>query len=160
MAYTEYANAITHKCQNAAALMLQTAVTGGSITLVASGSIFAGIGRSELPLPRVVFVCKRAQIETPSGFDGNWIADLSIKVYASAQDTTEDEFHELSGQVYHRFCQDPATVGAELSAASLEFTAFTVIPQSQSWDLMSDEDDAHWESELVLSVRCCGAVFA
>jgi len=38
MAYTEYANAITHKCQNAAALMLQAAVSGGSITLIASSS--------------------------------------------------------------------------------------------------------------------------
>lgn len=158
MAYTDYANAICHKTQNAAAAMLQAAVTGGSVTLIASASIFAGIGRSELPLPRVVCVCKRAQQEDYP--DAVWAADLTINIYASSQDTTEDDFHELCGQVYSRFFQAPATVQSELSNSALEFSAHFVVAQSQAWDLVSDDDDAHWTSELNLLVKCCGSYIA
>lgn len=158
MAYDVYPNIVTHKAQLAAQAMLVAAVTAGTIDLVSADSILAGIGNDNVPLPRIVCVSKRATVEEI--YDGNWDAELIIRVIASAQDTTAEQFHEICGQIFGHFFQAPSTVCTQLSNVTIQFTAQAVYPRSQSWDLVADENDATWESELMLNVKCCGSVIA
>jgi hypothetical protein len=154
MSYDVYANAITHKAQKAAQAMLQTAADADDLDVVESSAIFAGLEIGEITSSRVVCTCRRAQYEEQD--DGNWDAELVVKVFAPFSDISDaDDFHELCGGVFAHFFQGPATI-TNLSNAAIKFTAQRCTAVSQEWDF----DDGVWESRLVLSVKCCGAVIA
>lgn len=153
MSYATLANAITHKTQKAAQAMYQSSIALGTLDLVTADQVFAGIGPSDVTATHVVCTCRRADAEEI--FDGNWTAELSIEVRAPAGDyTDEDVFHELCGGVFAQFFQDPATVTAELSNATVAYTAFAVYPRSQEWE----RDGDRWASRLTVTVKCCGSV--
>ena len=105
----------------------------------------------------MVCVCKRATAEDI--FDGNWTADLTVRIEANASDTDETAFHALAGQVFALFFQDPLAVAAALSNAEIEFTAFAVYPRTQEWEILEGENGhgSGWVSELVVTVKCCGS---
>jgi len=152
------ANSICQKLQLAARDYLRAEVTDGGITLLGASSILAGIETGSLPLPRVVCISKRATVE--DFYDGNWTADLTIRVVADAADTDETAFHLLLGDVFSRFFISPDALTVSLSNSSLEFTAFAVYPRSQEWDLLAgvNGNDSGWVAELVVTVKCCGSV--
>lgn len=160
MSYDVYANAICHKAQKAAEAMLQAAATAGDLDVIGADQIFAGLRIGQVTSTRVVCTCRRANYEEHN--DGNWDAELVIKVHAPESDIAdEDDFHELCGGVYAHFFQSEETVQTNLSNATIKFTAQKVYPRSQDWDFDSGADgEGVWLSSLVLSVKCCGSVIA
>ena len=151
------ANSICQKVQLSAKAMLTPNADAGDLDLVPSQHITAGIATGSMALPRVVCVCKRAIAEEI--FDGNWTADLTVRVEANATDTDETAFHAMAGQVFGLFFQASETVAAALSNATVEFTAFAVYPRTQEWDILEGENGngSGWVSELVVTVKCCGS---
>lgn len=155
MSYALYANAICHKVQEAAKAMLQAAIVAGDLDVVDSSAIFSGIEPADLTATRVVCICKQAVVE--EFYDGNWSAELVVRVSAPAADyASQDDFHEVCGGVFAQFFQLPEGVCASLSNSDIAFTAQAVYPRSQAWD----RDEQVWESHLVLTVKCCGSVVA
>jgi hypothetical protein len=153
-----YANDITGKLEDACVAMLQAAVTAGTITLVASDSILPGIDNGDVPLPRVVCVSDDARVEEI--FDGNWDADLSIKIIASSEDTDRQGFRDICGEIFAHFFLDRDAVRVALSNADIQFTAHEVYPREQMKSFVSGQDGNEWNAELRLSVKCCGSVIA
>jgi hypothetical protein len=155
-----YANSICQKLQLSARAMLRAAVAAETLTLMPSDNINAGIETTDATALGVVCLCKRATAEEI--FDGNWTADLTVRVTAAFADTTEDQFHAIMGEVFAHFMLSPADVATNLSNASEEFTAFAVYPRDQQWDLVDDGsgNGALWQGDLVVTVKCCGSVIA
>jgi hypothetical protein len=152
--YDQYANVIMGKAEKAAQVMLQAAVTAGSIDTLATTAIHSGISASERELPCVVCECSNATSEEP--WDGNWAATLRVHVLANAEDTDQDAFLNIAGQVWHRFFLAKDDVATNLSNATVQFTAFMVIPRNQEKDL--DREEMQWQATLTLEVKCCGSV--
>ncbi len=150
-----YANNITQKAQLSAAAYLQAAVDAGTLTPIARDAISSGIEDGTVGLPRVVCVCKRAIAEEI--FDGNWSAELTVNVIASAEDTSGAAFHSLCSEVWAHFFLAPASVEAGLSDADVEFTAFACYPRGQEWDISGDGE---WLGTLTMDLKCCGSVVA
>lgn len=162
--YADYANAICHKTQKAAQAMVQARLTAGAQELdMPLASVFGGIGVGDLTATRVVCECKRAVPQTP--FEGNWDADLAVRVIAPAADIAEDDFHALAGQIFAFFFQEPATVASRLSNATIKYTAQFVWPTGANLDLFDDSrssrDDVgngSFMSEQNFRVTCSGSV--
>lgn len=159
LAYTEFANAITHKAQKAAAAMIIARITANGLEAdIPTANVQSGISRQPLTAMRVVCLCQSATAQEP--WDGNWAADLEIEVTAPYVDYEEDAFHALAGQVFAFFNQSRETVRERLSNADIKFTAFDVFPRSQGWQLEQDETGANssWTSRMKFEVQCCGSV--
>lgn len=152
-----YANNITHKCQLSAQAYLQAAVTAGTITLIASSSIFAGLGLDSITSRRVVCTSRQAQMEETQ-FNGNWMAELEIVTRAPFSDFTEPEFHALCSEVWAHFFVSEETLLTGLSNETIGFTAFKAYKRSQGWDVEpgADGKPAEWVSNLRLDVKCAG----
>lgn len=159
MSYADFANAICHKTQKAAQAMIQARIVANAITAIATTSVFAGIQSSELTSTRVVCVCRNAVPAEP--WEGNWLADLTIKVIAPFADYADaDDFHELSGQIFAFFFQDKEDVATRLSNATVKYTAQLVVPKGSTWDIEAGADgqSSNWSSEMSFQVQCCGSV--
>jgi hypothetical protein len=156
MSYTEYANDITGKCEDAAQSMLRASVTAGEITAVASANIVAGCDDEDLGSPRVVCICDSADVEDV--FDGNWSARLDVVVIADANDKTRSEFREICGQVWLPFFKASADVNTALSNSTIEFTAQATYPRRQEKSRVQTDDGDIWRGVLSLDVKCCGSV--
>ncbi len=159
MSYADFANAITHKLQKAAAEMVQARITANELeALLPIENVFGGIGNSSLTSKRVVCECRNA---VPNEvWEGNWDADLTVKVHAPFADIAEDDFHELAGQIFALFFQAPADVCARLSNATIKFTAQFIVPTGCGWDIEpgADGKNAEWVSEHRFKVTCSGSV--
>lgn len=164
MSYADFANAICHKLQKSAQEMVQARITANGLeSLLPTANVFAGIGKTGVTSKRVVCECKRAVPAEP--WEGNWMADLKIRVICPYKDISEDGFHELSGQIFAFFFQEPATVCTRLSNATIKVTAQFIVPRGCGWDVVDDsgsETDragaASWESEHDFQVLCSGSV--
>jgi hypothetical protein len=156
-----YANHIAHKTQLAAQAYLQAAVTAGTLTLISSGSIYAGLGADTVTAQRVVCVCRAAENEETLNI-GNWVAELEIITRSPFADTTEDDFHLLCSEVWAHFFVSESDLQTGLSNATIEYTAFKHYIRAQSWDIEpgADGQPAEWVSRLTLAVKCCGSVIA
>lgn len=159
MSYADFANAICHKAQKAAAAMVQARITANALeSLLPIENVFGGIGVESLTSKRVVCECRRATPALP--WEGNWQADLVVRVLCPVADIAEDDFHELAGQIFAFFFQEPATVCARLSNATIKFTAQFIVPTGASWDTQpgADGKEAEFMSEQQFQVLCSGSV--
>lgn len=161
MAYTDFANNILHKLQNAAKEMVQARITANSLTgLLPLANVFAGIGGGDIEAKRVCCLAKSGEAQVP--WEGNCMAELRIEVRAPAADVAENDFHELAGQIFAFFFQAQETVQTRLSNSSLAFTAQFVIPRQCGWDLEegADGQSAEWVSWWTFGVMCSGSNIA
>lgn len=162
LAYTEFANAICHKLQVAAAEMVKARITANELTdQLPLANVFAGIGIGDLEATRVVCLCQRATPQHP--WEGNWQAELSVVVVAPFADIASvDEYHALAGQIFAFFFQERETVCSRLSNADVKFTAQFIVPTGASWDIDRGEDgkDATFVSEQSFQVMCSGSVIS
>jgi hypothetical protein len=161
MSYTNFANAICHKTQKAAQEMVKARIVANGLeSLLPAESVFAGIGGGLLTAKRVVCECKNAVAAEP--WEGNWMADLKIQVRCPHEDISEDDFHELAGQIFAFFFQSKSDVETRLSNATIKYTAQFVIPRRASWDIENEGDadaPSHvWVSEVEFQVLCSGSV--
>jgi hypothetical protein len=148
-------NYITDKVQKAFTAWLQAQ----TFTSIASTSIYSGIQNaageadedeeSTMVLPCVVCLCQSATIEMLQGY--NWRCQASVTVRSNADDTTADAHHSSAAEVFNTLTTD--TIAADLSSSLADFTAFLVIPTSQSWDIR----DRSWESIINFDVCAVGS---
>lgn len=141
------ANNITYLCQKAA----RNFYAGQSFSWVTDpdSQIVTGISSGEVALPNLVCQCKNADAAVP--WEGNWSATLRITVRSNCDDSTADEHHERSGDVFGMLMTD--TAKGDLSDALEGFSAQQVLPISQGWDV--DEDT--WVSWIEFQVECFGS---
>jgi hypothetical protein len=138
---------ITYQCQLAAQTFLKTKTISG----LDNDNVLAGICGSGEPkeLPHVICLCQNAEADAVES--GNWKARLSIAVRTNADDTTAADHHTLVNAVFSEFLT--TTIAGDLSDALADFTAFRVVPVSQSWSI----DDRSWIAEMEFDVFCCGS---
>lgn len=144
-----YANNITQLVQQAGALYLD----GQALTEISN--IYEGLQNVDKQFPCVVVLCKRAEAEEV--YDGNWSADLVIRVESQASDTTETQHHARAGEVFSKFMGDASTLETDLSGSLTGFTAIKIYPRLQVWDLVTQDESQYWVSEIRLTVKCCGS---
>ena len=153
-----YANDFTGKLEDTARDYLRTSKDAGNLSAFARNQILAGIDDEDVNLPRVVCICDSARIE--ENFDANWNGELEVKVIASAEDTTREEFRDMCGEVFAHFFQLPVDNLTNLSSSEHEFTAQAVYARRQEKNLVATDQDTRWEKSLFLEVHGCGSVVA
>lgn len=136
---------ITYQCQLAARNFLRSK----SIAGIQATDIYAGVSGDGITLPCVICLCQNAEAEAPES--GNWKARLSISVRTNADDTDPGAHHDLVNAVFSEVLT--TTIADDLTAALADFTAFKVVPVSQSWSI----DDRSWIAEMEFDVYCCGS---
>jgi hypothetical protein len=99
--------------------------------------------------PHVVVACQRAEMPPEIAF--NWRVTAEVSVVSNADDTTAAGHHLNVTEVFNSLITD--TVAADISAALGDFTAFLVVPQSQTWDI----EERSWKSTYTMQIDCCGA---
>lgn len=159
MSYVDFANAICHKAQKAAAAMVVSRITANSLeSLLPIANVFGGITNSDITATRVVCLCKQA---VPGEmWEGNWLADLTVEVRAPEADIAEDDFHALAGQIFAFFFQEEETVSSRLSNSTIKFTCQKIFPRGCGWNIEpgADGNGAEWVSEHRFQLQCCGSV--
>lgn len=151
-----WANDFIGKLEDVAKAYLVASKQGGNLAAFTEGQILAGIDDASVNLPRIVCVCDSAV--SAEIYDGNWKGDLQITVIASADDTTRAQFREMCGEVFAHFMQSVADNLANLSSATIEFTAQSVKPRRIEKHLIATANDTQWEQSLFLEVEGCGSV--
>ena|SRR5688572_3957611 len=142
-----WAHNITQKVMNSAQALLATSSLNG----VPTTSILAGIDDETLPNPRIVCLCREANV-TDVPFSGNWIARLEIVVRSNADDSSIEEHFDRAGEAFDLFFTD--TTLEDLSSAIPEFTAFQIVPDRQTYE----REDRSWVSTMTMELACCGSV--
>jgi hypothetical protein len=145
------ANNITQLCQKAAKAFLDSE----DLTFITDeeSQIVTGIAPDGLMLPNVTCQCQNAQSAVP--YEGNWSATLRIELRSNCNDTPQDDHHEWAGELFGKFMTTVATMRTNLSSEALGFTAQSVVPMQQGWEI----NDGSWVSFLILQVECCGSYF-
>ena len=150
-------NFICYKVQAALKAYLQTK-TYSSIPVA---QIYAGIENTTsaenedeeevILLPSVVCVCQTAGVGTATTMSGSWEASAMVTVKGSAHDATASEFEAMAQAVFNDICTD--SIATDLSSALADFTAFLVLPTSQSWNVTGES----WEASMGFTIYCCGS---
>jgi len=143
-----YANNITRLVELASRDYLRSA----GLSQPESASILGGFDDDDLPTPRVVLTCNNAE---PDGNADNavWSCTLEVKVISQCDDKTEDEHHELAGEVFSQFMIGRTETSDALSAAYSGFLCQDILPAGQSKSI----EERRWVSVLTLRVICNGS---
>jgi hypothetical protein len=148
-------NYITDKVQSALRAFLRSQTFGS----IPDDQIYKGIENATvvsdetIPSTRKV-PCIECICQTAATVDEhylNWLADAEIRIRTNADDTTEDEHHEICSGVLNTITTD--TIAEDLSAALLDFTVFLVNFTMQGWELV----DRSWVSTLRFQIHCAGS---
>ncbi len=143
-----YANNITRLCELAARQYLKSV----GISSIIPQSILGGFDDDDVPTPRVCCTCNQAEPDGPQD-EGVWACSLEVKVVSNCDDKTEDEHHQLAGEVFSTFMAGRTITADALSAAYPDWDCADIYPTGQTKDIQ----ERRWVSVLTLRVVCSGS---
>lgn len=117
------------------------------------GTIVPGLSRAPIASPQVVVICHRV---VPSEmFEGNWSGNVRFELYSNIDETTEEEFHQLAGQLFSYLMVDEQSLPQLVNEAArtlgiilpdqfpvLEFTVQEIVPVAQGWEVLKADEKA------------------
>ena len=125
-----------------------------SIGDIAAGNVWAQLNKDERTRPCIIVQATSATPTEGHPFGGTWNVSVSVQIRSDSDKSTAAE-HEARCDTVFDLLLD-TTIAASLSAELDNFTAFLVVPESQSFGV----DDPDWVSVITLSVECCGSDIA
>lgn len=147
-------NAIECRVEQAFKAYLDTATFAWTYAGCASATprVARGLSAQVKTLPLIIVSCETAEHEGTGKFTGNWIATVRVTLRENADDCTEDEHLDHSGEVRDFIITDTITADVNTAAAGILVVQGNGIrtPASCSRAIV----DRSWESTLEFTVHC------